>query len=166
MVSEKTQTPTTATLAVFVRTLEDFFFARTKNRKEVSLVLMQEVAKKRGGKLLSPEYFDEKTKLLWECSKGHQWEAIPSNVYHYNHWCPECAREKWTKIDWTGRMRDFAAKNGGELMSPCYINSSTKLIWKCDKGHIWETLPMNVRRGHWCPICSKGKAGRKRTAHQ
>jgi len=32
---------------------------------------MQQVAKKRGGKCLSEKYVNAKTKLEWECRKGH-----------------------------------------------------------------------------------------------
>ena len=41
---------------------------------------MQEIAESRGGKCLSSNYLNAHAKLLWECSEGHQWEAIPSNI--------------------------------------------------------------------------------------
>ncbi|MCP4701639.1 MAG: hypothetical protein GY862_32980 [Gammaproteobacteria bacterium] len=36
---------------------------------------MQAVAKTRGGQCLSDAYVTEQTKLLWECSEGHQWRG-------------------------------------------------------------------------------------------
>ena len=36
---------------------------------------MQNLAKKRGGKCLSSKYYNNRTKLEWECKKGHIWES-------------------------------------------------------------------------------------------
>ena len=38
---------------------------------------IQDIAEKKGGKCLSPEYFGNLTPLLWECKEGHRWEANP-----------------------------------------------------------------------------------------
>ena len=44
---------------------------------------MQRIAKDRGGKCLTDTYKNNMTKLLWECSQGHKWEAKPMKVnYH------------------------------------------------------------------------------------
>ena len=53
---------------------------------------MQGIASRRGGKCLSNKYKNNQSKLLWECSKGHQWEAIPTNIQK-GKWCPTCYRE-------------------------------------------------------------------------
>ena len=47
----------------------------------------------RGGKCLSKEYINGKTKLLWECSEGHQWEAILDSVKR-GSWCAVCKKTK------------------------------------------------------------------------
>ena len=49
-----------------------------------------EVAKKNNGKCLSTEYVNAKTKLLWQCKEGHQWEAIYDSVSR-GSWCKTCA---------------------------------------------------------------------------
>jgi predicted lactoylglutathione lyase len=51
---------------------------------------MHEIAEERGGKCLSNTYVNNSTKLMWECTEGHQWEATPSNVKR-GTWCRECA---------------------------------------------------------------------------
>lgn len=33
------------------------------------------------------------------------------------------------------------------------MNNRTKLKWQCKEGHIWETRPRDIKKGHWCPIC-------------
>ncbi len=55
-------------------------------------------------------------------------------------------------------MRQLAAARGGKCMSTAYVNSTTKLVWKCAKGHRWTAVPSSVARGTWCPEC----AGRRR----
>ena len=55
---------------------------------------MRQAAEARGGKCLSSEYINARSALLWECSDGHQWKAMPINVYYHQTWCPLCARGK------------------------------------------------------------------------
>jgi hypothetical protein len=55
---------------------------------------MQEMAVSRGGRCLSTEYADIKTKLRWKCAFGHEWEASP-RLLKAGHWCPECAPPPW-----------------------------------------------------------------------
>lgn len=51
-------------------------------------------------------------------------------------------------------MRDIARSRGGECLSEKYINSKTKLRWRCSEGHEWEAIPNNVKNHHrWCPFC-------------
>ena len=51
-------------------------------------------------------------------------------------------------------MQRIARKKGGECLSKQYVNSNTKLKWKCKRKHIWEALLDNIMRGHWCPYCA------------
>jgi nucleoside-diphosphate-sugar epimerase len=55
---------------------------------------MQETALSRGGRCLSTEYVDIKTKLKWKCGFGHEWEASP-RLLKAGHWCPDCAPPPW-----------------------------------------------------------------------
>jgi hypothetical protein len=52
---------------------------------------MNKTAEIRGGLCLSEQYINSKTKLKWQCSKGHVWEALPTNVKNKGSWCPICA---------------------------------------------------------------------------
>ncbi len=53
------------------------------------MIRSQEIALKRGGKLLSKDFSLSK-KLRWECASGHQWEASYQNVILKFSWCPYC----------------------------------------------------------------------------
>src|SRR3989344_5897152 len=52
------------------------------------------------------------------------------------------------------KMRKLAIYYGGKCLSKVYINSQTKLEWQCVNGHQWESLPHNIKKGHWCPTCA------------
>src|SRR3989339_104213 len=55
-------------------------------------------------------------------------------------------------------MQQIAKKFNGSCLSDAYVNGSTKLKWKCKKGHFWEAKPSDVKRGRWCPVCSVERA--------
>lgn len=51
------------------------------------------------------------------------------------------------------RMQEIARRRGGECRSKVYINNSTKLEWRCAKGHEWKAVPSHIALGGWCPQC-------------
>ena len=115
----------------------------------VTLKNMREIAEKKGGRCLSDKYINDRTKLRWECSEGHVWEAVPSNIQG-GCWCPYCCGHiKKTIQD----MQELAKKNDGKCLSKIYINNNTKLTWQCKYGHCWESTPGNIKQGKWCPYC-------------
>ncbi len=59
-------------------------------------------------------------------------------------------------------MRQLAHQNQGECLSQEYKGVEHKLTWQCRYGHIWDSIPTNVRRGHWCPSCGWMSMGKKR----
>ena len=54
---------------------------------------MRKLAAQRNGWCLSEEYINAKTKLLWQCEKGHQWMARPTRIQQ-GTWCPICSQGK------------------------------------------------------------------------
>lgn len=59
--------------------------------KKLTLKDMQSIAESMGGKCLSKEYINAKTKLEWQCEKGHKWWSKPKDVLYTNSWCSECS---------------------------------------------------------------------------
>lgn len=53
---------------------------------------MRRLAETRHGKCLATKYINSGTRLTWQCSEGHIWDARPSNVSR-GSWCPVCAVE-------------------------------------------------------------------------
>ena len=123
---------------------------------------MQELAALHEGSCLSLKYTGTKALLKWSCSEGHEWEASYKTMSRRREgcWCKECPDHRAIGIE---KMREIAASHGGECLSDKYVNSGTKLKWRCSKGHEWEAVPSSVNnRGSWCKICSVKELTRKR----
>lgn len=119
--------------------------------KRLTIIEMRKIAKSRGGKCLSKKYINNKTRLKWQCAKGHVWEITPSDVKNSRHWCPYCAGNAPLKLE---EMKALAAKHGGKCLSKLYVNARSKLKWRCFNGHEWEAPPCDIKNsGHWCPYC-------------
>jgi len=118
---------------------------------------MQKLAAIRGGKCLSKKYLNNRTKLLWQCSKDHVWKASPDNIKS-GSWCPACAGRPKLTID---DMKDIAISHGGECLSKEYVNAHVHLKWRCKEGHEWEATYNNIGKGKWCPRCATEKVAAK-----
>jgi hypothetical protein len=64
-------------------------------RRELATRRLREIAKERGGALLSRGYVDESTPLDWQCAYGHVWSARPALAPRL--WCAECARTIYSR---------------------------------------------------------------------
>ncbi len=111
---------------------------------------LQQAAVKKGGKCLSSECFSGNSKYLWECEKGHQWKASGKKV-ESETWCPQCSKNYTGSLE---QMKQIAAERGGECLSDFYVRSTSKMTWRCLKGHTWQATSAQVKKGSWCGICS------------
>jgi len=124
--------------------------------RKLTIESCQQVAEERGGKCLSTEYKNNRTKMKWECSKGHIWDAIFSSIKNIKSWCPDCGGSKKLTIE---QCKEFAITKNGKCLSEVYTDKETHLSWECSLGHQW-----NARFGHiknsksWCPECSKSRS--------
>ena len=118
------------------------------------------LAESKDGTLLSKSYTNNKTKLRWRCKKGHEWQAIPTNI-RKGHWCLICGNERQgqLKAHTIEMMRKVAAEKQGECLSESYKNNLTQLRWRCKYGHEWDAVASSIlsygkNKGSWCPICA------------
>jgi len=116
---------------------------------------MHKYAKKQGGICLSKKYINDRTKLRWQCSLKHIWNATPSNIKR-GRWCPICGSKRGGEKQKLSieEMREIAKAQGGKCLSESYENNHTKLKWRCEKGHIWYATPNKIKIGRWCPKCA------------
>jgi len=64
----------------------------------LTIEMMQEMARDRGGQCLSRAYENALTKLRWRCGQcGHEWDATPAAI-RGGGWCPPCGyRAGWER---------------------------------------------------------------------
>ena len=123
------------------------------NSNKFSIDSAKKLALLRGGRCLSDKYVNNRTKMLWECSQGHQWQAVWGSINNLGTWCPDCAGKKKLTI---AIAHGVAKVKGGKCLSNEYVNGATKMLWECDKSHQWTASFDSIRR-HWCPECSRNK---------
>ncbi len=119
-------------------------------RKILTIKEMREIANKRNGKCLSDRYINARTKLEWQCSKGHAWKTTPDGIKR-GGWCPECAGKRKTIQD----VQKLAISKGGKCLSEKYNGDKFHLIFECKNKHRWKCTPSNLKKGRWCPYCAK-----------
>ena len=122
------------------------------------LKYMQELIKHKG-RCLSLHYSGGQ-KMTWECLKGHIWKTYSYHV-RSGSWCPKCANDGRNPYKYSlESMQKIAFQHGGLCLSQKY--NIYRMRWKCSNGHIWETRPYHIQKGHWCAICSYSIRGKKR----
>lgn len=121
-----------------------------------TLEKMQAHAMAKGGSFLSPEYTTSHDYYLWQCAKGHRWEAKGYSVHANNTWCPYCAGLR--REDPLGELQKIAKSMGGECLANHYVNTATPLEFQCMNGHVFKGWPRKIRMGSWCPRCGKRKS--------
>jgi len=129
--------------------------------RKLSLDIANLEAEKHGGKCLSVEYIKGNKPMKWRCAANHDFDMSLSSVRCVS-WCLQCYHEslKLTIND----AHVAAKKNGGKCLSLEYTKITDKLLWECDKHHIFPTTLYSVRiMGTWCPECRKSEAIKKRT---
>ncbi|GAA5784365.1 hypothetical protein [Chitiniphilus shinanonensis] len=117
----------------------------------LGLAAMLALAASKNGQCISTSYLNNRSKLQWQCTKGHCWLAAPSSV-RQGHWCPQCARDA-ARLG-LAQMKQLARAHGGECLSTVYVDTKTPMQWRCAQGHIWQQLPGRVIAGSWCAVCS------------
>ncbi len=126
--------------------------------RQLSIDTLRQVAQERDGTLLSKEYKNSYTPLVWQCNHGHRWEA-PASSIRAGRWCPQCAISK-TKSS-LEEYQAIAEARGGRCLSETYVNAHTKLRWQCKNNHVWAAKPNNVKNGQWCRLCGTADSAAK-----
>ncbi|WNS82209.1 hypothetical protein RRU94_15815 [Domibacillus sp. DTU_2020_1001157_1_SI_ALB_TIR_016] len=102
-----------------------------------------------GNVLLSTEYVNARTPLTIQCINGHLYNMAYHN-YKKGSRCKMCHNN--SRKHGIEKMRNLARERGGQCLSEHYVNTKTKLKWMCRDGHIFDSRPMDVLRGKWCPV--------------
>lgn len=100
-------------------------------------------------------------RLMWRCSNGHEWLASPnSRTSKGVTGCPVCSGNKLLVgfNDLASTDPEVATQAFGWDPKTVSRGSRKKVKWKCNKGHVWESVVANrTSLGNGCPICSGQK---------
>ena len=112
---------------------------------------------KEGYKLLSKEYKNSSTKLKVECMKGHQYKVTWNN-FQRGERCYKCysktrGNSQRLTIDYV-KQKTREVADGYVCLSEKYTNNSTKLKFKCDKGHKFLMTWGHFQQGQRCAKCA------------
>lgn len=120
--------------------------------EKITIEKVRQIAIDRGGKCLSNEYIDNRTKMEFECNIfKHKWFTTYSKIKN-GHWCPQCYYEsKKLKIE---DVENIVNSYGLKLITKEYTGYKSTIECKCEKGHICRTSLPRLKRGHLCLECS------------
>ena len=117
--------------------------------------------------------------VCWQCSLGHEWQAIPANMKKPNRrsYCPQCYKQPIpnevvncmaeTHPDMARALHP--SKNGQFTAWNLTAGSSRTLWWTCsnDPNHEWQAIVSNQKKSRWpdlCPQCTTYARWRKMKA--
>lgn len=98
--------------------------------------------------------------VLWRCFIGHEYSARPADRVKGDG-CPYCAGHR--PIVGETDLATTCPEMSGELFDPNHTptslmqNSSYRVRWKCDRGHLYHCTVLNRSSGRGCPYCSNQK---------
>jgi len=95
---------------------------------------------------------NSKSKIVVKCQKNHIF-STNWNYLNSGQRCPRC--NGGSKISYN-EIKSNIEKTGYTLLSKNYKNANTKIMLKCNNGHIYETIYSNFYQGHRCPECNGG----------
>ena len=103
--------------------------------------------------MISKEYIKAKDTYEIKCGNlehPHFFTTYDSLV-NKPQWCPYCAGRKG---NFEEEIKEIVESKNGELLTP-YELSDKHVKVKCNEhDYIWDIMPMNIKKGRWCPICS------------
>ncbi|PGQ87668.1 zinc-ribbon domain-containing protein [Priestia megaterium] len=98
-------------------------------------------------------------KVWWQCTKGHEWQAVIKERHKKGRGCPICINQKvhldncLATINPTLAQEWHSTKNGTLTADDVVAGSDKKVWWQCKEGHEWQTKVNSRNRGSSCPIC-------------
>ena len=126
----------------------------------VNPVIAKEVSP--GSKIKATEVTaGSKKKLLWKCSKSHEWEAtVLSRSYGSD--CPYCSSMKiligFNDLATVNpRLTKEVSPNSKIKATEVTVSSGKKLLWRCDNHHEYNARVSDRYMGGGCPYCSNRK---------
>ena len=125
-----------------------------EKKYQFNLEQAKQLAREKGGQCLSKLIVNNRSNSTkWKCQNGHIWDASVESIKFADSWCPTCNSGDQINLE---NMKILAAKRGGECLEFIGTKNRGKVFkWKCALSHIFTANTNNVKKGSWCPDCSK-----------
>jgi hypothetical protein len=117
------------------------------------LLQLSEIAKSKGGKLLSDTYTNCHDKYKFEDELGNIFEAKGYSIKN-GRWSPHTAQTRKAKSLTKYTIEDlkqFAESKGGLCKSDLYVNDKTMYLWQDSDGREFSMEWARVKGGQWSP---------------
>ena len=118
-------------------------------KKKLTYKFINEEFNKEGYTLTSKDYTNNKTKLDYTCSKGHE-HSIRWCSWNNGNRCPTCAGLSKPTIEY---IKESLEKEDYTLVSKEYTNNNIKLDYVCSNKHQHSMKWNKWQQGRRCPIC-------------
>jgi hypothetical protein len=119
-------------------------------REKLTLEFLKEEFKKESCELLDTEYINSNTKMKYLCKCANE-SSITWDSFKQGHRCSQCyGNEKLTYK----YIKNYFTEHSCELLETEYINSYTKMKYKCKDNHITNISWDNFKQGYRCITCS------------
>ena len=97
-----------------------------------------------------------RSKVKWQCSLGHVWEAVVSDRTLGGNGCAVCSGRQ-INIGFNDLATTYP-KIGSEAYGwdprTVTVGSEKKKQWQCKHGHIWSATVVSRVSGRGCPVCA------------
>ena len=107
--------------------------------------------KDQGCELLETEYVSVHTKMRYRCKCDNESLISFNNFKNLNRRCMKCGGNEKLTYDF---VYNFFKNEGCELLETEYINSATKMRYRCKCENESEIIFNNFQSGHKCAKCS------------
>lgn len=111
---------------------------------------VKEFIESKGLKWVNGEYKNYKSRLIIECSHGHQYEACYGTI-HNGYGCPYCNGNAKLSYEY---VKKEIEKYGYKLLSKEYKNAITPLLIECSHGHQYWVTWNKFQQKRRCPKCN------------
>lgn len=130
----------------------DFFKGRNLFETQQADVLKKRLCEKEGIALIIIPYTVTRNELYGFITKKLEENNI--EIPKHNKFSVDDL-DVYSSQRFMDEMRSIAKELGGVCLSKFFIDSKTKLRWRCKESHEWEAIPESVKIGRWCPFCAK-----------
>lgn len=135
--------------------------------KKQQLEILNDIAKSKGGRVLSSVYISSHTHIQVLDEEGNTFSILPYALKQ-GKWSPHTAQKrkaeslkKYTIQD----LKDFAKSKNGQCISDSYIKTKTKYDWIDSKGRPFSMSWESVLAGQWSPHEKRETLSKLRTIY-